>query len=492
MGGLYPFLNGRVNNRQAISHKASRRLMGGFFMNEVIMKELQEVEKMVKEAQTHEKYTEKYFIIREGMLKLAGGFAQAALLSSLLGWTRHWLKTDNEVYKQIKEAAEAGNIEKIRKLKEQIRQGWFWKSYREMSEELLGEVSVKTCQRYIEKFEEKGFISSRDPKEKATYRARWYKANIDKIKEALEEMGYQLDYYKDQKEGGICQNDKSLNQGVSGSEMAKPLISGICQNDKSPNQEVSAPETAKPAPLSICQNDKPSGQNDKSSGQNDKHLLYTSFNKPSFNPEGDDDAPVTHDQEDWKTDIDFLSFKKRFTDAGADDIILEKKNEDAYKQFKEILREHDFTTLLEMAKKYIDETGKDAQILYFLGGRYKHYLAKKLVRTSKRPTLRTKNGKMPQSIQMQIEQDLFYANLTLENESEDDVEKEKEMSPSADLENRLSSKRVELSKYQKALNKEREKSMPNWSVMGSYERTIRTLETEIKQLESELQQLQMA
>jgi DNA-binding transcriptional regulator YhcF (GntR family) len=31
MGGLYPFLNGRVNNRQAIS-RASRRLMGGFFM----------------------------------------------------------------------------------------------------------------------------------------------------------------------------------------------------------------------------------------------------------------------------------------------------------------------------------------------------------------------------------------------------------------------------------------------------------------------------
>jgi hypothetical protein len=396
MGGLYPFLNGRVNNRQAISHKASRRLMGGFFMDKAIMKELQEVEEMVKEAQTHEKYTEKYFIIREGMLKLAGGFAQAALLSSLLGWTRHWLKTDNEVYKQIKEAAEAGNIEKIRKLKEQIRQGWFWKSYREMSEELLGEVSVKTCQRYIEKFEEKGFISSRDPKEKATYRARWYKANIDKIKEALEEMGYQLDYYKDQKEGGICQNDKSLNQGVSGSEMAKPLISGICQNDKSPNQEVSAPKTAKPAPLSICQNDKPSGQNDKSSGQNDKHLLYTSFNKPSFNPEGDDDAPTAPDQEEWKTDIDFLSFKKRFTDAGADDIILEKKNREAYKQFEGIVSERGFTALLGLAEKYIDEAGKDAQILYFLGGYYKKYLPKK-------STPKKKEEKMPQTLQWQLD-----------------------------------------------------------------------------------------
>jgi hypothetical protein len=379
MGGLYPFLNGRVNNRQAISHKASRRLMGGFFMDKAIMKELQEVEEMVKEAQTHEKYTEKYFIIREGMLKLAGGFAQAALLSSLLGWTRHWLKTDNEVYKQIKEAAEAGNIEKIRKLKEQIRQGWFWKSYREMSEELLGEVSVKTCQRYIEKFEEKGFISSRDPKEKATYRARWYKANIDKIKEALEEMGYQLDYYKDQKEGGICQNDKSPNQGVS------------------------TLKTAKPAPLSICQNDKPSGQNDKSSGQNDKYLLYTSFNKPSFNPGGDDDAPAAPDQEEWKTDYDFLAFKKRFTNAGADDIKLDKKNKEAYKQFKEIVSDRGFTTLLELAEKYIDEAGKDAQILYFLGGHYKNYLPKKSDGSTKQATSKKKEGKLPQTLKWQMD-----------------------------------------------------------------------------------------
>lgn len=453
-------------------------------------KELAEVEAMVKEAKKHEEYTEKYFILREGMIKLAGGFTQAALLSSLMGWTQHWLTQDNEVYKQIQKAATLGDLKKVKRLKAQIRQGWFWKSYREMSEELLKEVSPKTCERYVEKFEEKGLISSRDPEEKATYRAKWYKANIDAIRAALNEMGYQLDYFKDLK-NSTRQNDKSPITSIPTSDQSQPQQNGIGQNDECGNTEFDSKKTAKSMPLRIRQNDESSRQNDESPRQIDEHLLYSSFIDQSFKSVDDDDAPVTHDQEDWKTDIDFLSFKKRFTDAGADDIILEKKNEDAYKQFKEILREHDFTTLLEMAKKYIDETGKDAQILYFLGGRYKHYLAKKLVRTSKRPTLRTKNGKMPQSIQMQIE-DLFYANLTLENESEDDVEEEKEMSPSADLENRLSSKRVELSKYQKALNKEREKSMPNWSVMGSYERTIRTLETEIKQLESELQQLQMA
>jgi DnaD/phage-associated family protein len=231
--------------------------------NQEILKEMKEVEEMVKEAQEQEEYTEKYFVLREGMIRLAGGFVQAALLTSLLGWTRHWLKTDNEIYQEIKAAAEAGDIQKIRRLKSQIRQGWFWKSYREMSEELLGMVSVKTCQRYVEKFEEKGLISSKDPEEHTTYRAKWYKADIQKIKESLEEMGYQLDYYKNQTtNSGTCQNDKSQNTGVSETKSPNPLNSGTCQNDKS------------------------SGQNDKSSGQNDKHLLYTYYYSSSSTTSG--------------------------------------------------------------------------------------------------------------------------------------------------------------------------------------------------------------
>lgn len=204
--------------------------------NDLLKKELEEIEDMVKEAKEHEDYTEKVFIIREGMIKLAGGFVQAALLSSLLGWTRHWLKTDNEVYQQIQRAAENKDLQMVRKLKNQIRQGWFWKSFREMSAEMLGQVSLKTCQRYVEKFEDMGLIWSRDPEEKATYRAKWYKANIEKIKEELNKLGFELDHFKDLK-NGTGQNDKSATKGnfdkiKYSTETDKPLKNSICQNDK--------------------------------------------------------------------------------------------------------------------------------------------------------------------------------------------------------------------------------------------------------------------
>lgn len=250
-------------------------------LNDEIQRELQEVEEMVEEAKQHENYTEKVFILREGMIKLAGGFAQAALLSSLLGWTRHWLKTDNEVYKQIQKAAENKDLKAVRKLKDQIRQGWFWKAYREMSDELLNQVSPKTCERYVEKFEEMGLIWSRDPEEKAVYRAKWYKANIDKIKEELNKLGFELDHFKDQKDS-TRQNDESENKGFQKQKVEKT------------------------APLRTRQNDEPPRQNDEPSRQNDEHLLYlhtssnTSFNSTSRYVGSEQPNPVETFSKDHK------------------------------------------------------------------------------------------------------------------------------------------------------------------------------------------------
>lgn len=226
-------------------------------INDELAKELAEIEGMVAEAKKHDEYTEKYFIIREGMVKLAGGFPQAALLTSMLSWTRHWLKTDNEKYKEIQQAAQNNDIKTVRRLKEQIRQGWFWKAYREMSKELFGEVSPKTCERYVNQFIEKGLIEIRHAEEKAVYRANWYRANIEAIKDQLAEMGYQLDHFKDLK-NSTRQNDESLSNGIP--------------NDN--RQET--------AYLRTRQNDEPPRQNDESSRQNDEHLLNTSFSISSF------------------------------------------------------------------------------------------------------------------------------------------------------------------------------------------------------------------
>lgn len=228
-------------------------------INELIQKELEEIEEMVAEATEHEEYKEKVFYVREGMVRLTGNFVKAALLSCLIGWTEHYYKSDNEIYKKIREAAEMKDLRKIRWLKEQLRQGWFYKTYEDMAKEMLNTISKSTAERYCKEFEEKGYIWSRDPEEKSTYRARWYKANIDLIREELDKLGFDLDYFKKKREAEIAtsQNGKSEKSTFSGDE--KPKI---------PSNRIS-------------QNGKPSHQNGKSSPQNGKHHSYTTTTNPS-------------------------------------------------------------------------------------------------------------------------------------------------------------------------------------------------------------------
>jgi hypothetical protein len=258
-------------------------------MRDELKAELTEIEQMVEEAKQHDDYTEKYFVLREGMIKLAGGFVQAALLSSLLGWTRHWLKTDNEVYKQIQVAAQNKDLKKVRHFKKQIRQGWFWKSYREMAKELLDQVSAKTCERYVNSFEKMGLIESREPEEKAIYRAKWYKADVVKIKEELNNLGFDLDHYKDHK-NSIGQNVRSQNTSVSSPKIEQIPMLPIGQNDECAVVGLEGEKQPKSVPLRTRQNDEPYRQNDEPYRQNDEHLLNTSFISPSFKSTDDDDA----------------------------------------------------------------------------------------------------------------------------------------------------------------------------------------------------------
>jgi anti-sigma28 factor (negative regulator of flagellin synthesis) len=361
-------------------------------MNEELRAEMAEVEQMVEEAKQHEDYTEKYYILREGMIKLAGGFIQAALLSSLLGWTRHWLKTDNEVYKQIKEAASNNDIKKVRRLKQQIRQGWFWKSYREMASELLDQISPKTCERYIESFVKKGLLESREPEQKAIYRAKWYKANVDTIKEELNKLGFELDHYKNQ-ENGIGQNDEWLNTGVTApmnQKNVKPLENSTGQNDECLNTEVLTPDTQESPKSGIRQNDEPCRQNDEPSRQNDEHLLNTSFNKSSFNKSDDDDASRVPDK--WELDSKYIAFREIFTKTGASDI---KKHDEHYQKFVDASNSIGFGKLIQAAEECVRIEGKQAQIVYFLSGQYNQYIQKDKPASNKR---KAKVTKMPVSI----------------------------------------------------------------------------------------------
>lgn len=116
---------------------------------------------------------EKVFYVHEGMLKLTGNLKKAILLNALIEWT--------------------------------VNRGWFRKSYEEMSKELIGMVSVNTIARYCYEFEERKFLFSKDPEDRDFDRTKWHKANIEKIREELNQLGYEL-----QTDGGIYDGKYSV------------------------------------------------------------------------------------------------------------------------------------------------------------------------------------------------------------------------------------------------------------------------------------------
>ncbi|MBH8608925.1 DnaD domain protein [Thermoactinomyces sp. CICC 10521] len=155
---------------------------------------LDELEKELSDIIEDEEQQERFVIVREGMVKLTGGFMEAAVLSSMISWQRTVNRMDKKVFDQIKESLENGNRVQAEKLKKKLHYGWFYKPAKEMREEMFNAASERTINRIFERLEEMKFIEG---KQLPNFdRKKYYKVNIAHIREKLAKLGYNLDGYK--------------------------------------------------------------------------------------------------------------------------------------------------------------------------------------------------------------------------------------------------------------------------------------------------------
>jgi DnaD/phage-associated family protein len=200
---------------------------------------LEELEKELEDIIEDEEQQERFVIVREGLVKLTGGFMEAAVLSSMISWQRTVNRMDKKVFDQIKEAVTSGNKAKASKLQKKLHYGWFYKKAEEMREEMFNAASVRTIRRIFERLESMKFIES---KQLPNFdRKKYYKVNIAYIRTKLAELGYNLDGYKLKRV-----NPQNVGNSTNG------------QNDRWEN----------PHKIANGQNDRWKGQNDRSNGQN--------------------------------------------------------------------------------------------------------------------------------------------------------------------------------------------------------------------------------
>lgn len=181
----------------------------------------------------------KRVVIKEELLALCeNDFTEAIILHQMIFWQGTINRADSEIHNEIEQRKKLGLD--YSKLENKLRNGWFWKTAQELSEEIMGIKSRRTCSRALESLTEKKFLLS-----KPNIRGKWdntlgYKVDLDYINSELEKLGYSLQ--------GYTKDDNKPSNSPSG------------QNDHSEGQNDQS--TGHP--------DSSSGQNDHSKGQNDR------------------------------------------------------------------------------------------------------------------------------------------------------------------------------------------------------------------------------
>lgn len=161
----------------------------------------------------------KRVVIKEEIVALTGKVDQAIVLNQFIYWSERVKDVDN----YLKEEAERirkfsdGSVESESDIKENLSNGWIYKTAADMKEECMFEKSETTMERIIKALVEKEWLDRRNnPKHKwdKTYQ---YRVNILKIQRDLLELGYSLEGYSlgdiERKEAEVpkLQNEGSNN-----------------------------------------------------------------------------------------------------------------------------------------------------------------------------------------------------------------------------------------------------------------------------------------
>lgn len=124
---------------------------------------------------------------------------RAAYLNNLIFWQGIQLKSDLKEKSKIQRAIQNKVSEKkIQKMKESLRNGWFYKTSEDHQIELMGFCSASSITRMNKEFQEQGWAEigkNPDPKKKWD-KSTWYKLDLVKINEDLNKLGFHLEGFK--------------------------------------------------------------------------------------------------------------------------------------------------------------------------------------------------------------------------------------------------------------------------------------------------------
>lgn len=185
-------------------------------------------------------------VIKENLFALTEKHFDAALLNNLIFWNGIVENMDMNLKNQIRQMeARKAKPHLIERKKQEIRNGWFYKTGEEILTEMMGWGSASTITRTIDNFVKRGWMekgNNPDPKKKWD-RTKWYRVNVVQIVKELHELGYALDGYSLYKE--------VPNSGISGDE--NPPKDAPNGSEIEPNEPTKADE---PAPLPIFHGEK--------------------------------------------------------------------------------------------------------------------------------------------------------------------------------------------------------------------------------------------
>jgi len=133
----------------------------------------------------------KIAVIREEYVAICGNYQLAIILNQMIYWSERIKNFDSFITEENARL----KTEDLPELT--LYYGWFYKSAKELSEELMTGWSERTIGRYIKELEKFGFITSRCNPIHKWDRTLQYRVNLNVIKKSLESQGYKLQGYRE-------------------------------------------------------------------------------------------------------------------------------------------------------------------------------------------------------------------------------------------------------------------------------------------------------
>lgn len=167
----------------------------------------------------------KRVVIREEYVAITGNYICALILNQFI----YWLKRKNDYCQFLSEE----NTRRVNNGLDQIpmEYGWIYKAARELSNELMLNVSASTIGRYMKKLISLKFLETRKNPIYKYDQTLQYRVNLLEVEKALSKKGYILEGFK-RVEKQLNDPDFIIENGVSKSHSRKSvLINGESQND---------------------------------------------------------------------------------------------------------------------------------------------------------------------------------------------------------------------------------------------------------------------